>query len=197
MRAGSISSGVSVGIRSSTQRRGSAQLGGPARRRCIDRLCSAPSPRRALHRSPALRPPPGAIAAPDQQSSCARWPRAAAPSLEARAGHPLSIIRDRVLDARFRPREVRGDRSNSVDLPARPPRRPHEPVGSGAGPCPNHDATQIDARSLPSAPLQLTLCCNPLAAQGAHVPAGAVEVRSYFLVFVPTIREIRDFYREM
>ena len=23
------------------------------------------------------------------------------------------------------------------------------------------------------------------------------EVRSYFLVFVPTIREIRDFYREM
>eukprot|EP01052_Picozoa_sp_SAG31_P049964 SAG31_NODE_11184_length_1057_cov_1.283925_1_plen_29_part_10 len=24
-----------------------------------------------------------------------------------------------------------------------------------------------------------------------------VQVRSYFLVFVPTIREIRDFYREM
>eukprot|EP01052_Picozoa_sp_SAG31_P030265 SAG31_NODE_3090_length_4687_cov_4.344377_4_plen_190_part_00 len=27
--------------------------------------------------------------------------------------------------------------------------------------------------------------------------ASVVEVRSYFLVFVPTIREIRDFYREM
>eukprot|EP01052_Picozoa_sp_SAG31_P021477 SAG31_NODE_1663_length_7581_cov_10.076399_7_plen_51_part_00 len=24
-----------------------------------------------------------------------------------------------------------------------------------------------------------------------------IEVRSYFLVFVPTIRETRDFYREM
>eukprot|EP01052_Picozoa_sp_SAG31_P007171 SAG31_NODE_338_length_17490_cov_7.707032_14_plen_130_part_00 len=29
------------------------------------------------------------------------------------------------------------------------------------------------------------------------VGTAGVEVRSYFLVFVPTIREIRDFYREM
>eukprot|EP01052_Picozoa_sp_SAG31_P030671 SAG31_NODE_3166_length_4601_cov_2.360729_5_plen_114_part_00 len=36
-----------------------------------------------------------------------------------------------------------------------------------------------------------------IESQRMQETAAAMEVRSHFLVFVPTIREIRDFYREM
>eukprot|EP01052_Picozoa_sp_SAG31_P048589 SAG31_NODE_10230_length_1167_cov_1.357678_2_plen_129_part_00 len=52
------------------------------------------------------------------------------------------------------------------------------------------EGAQLEGASVPNS---IWLCAVPAVA----IPDGLSQVRSYFLVFVPTIREIRDFYREM
>eukprot|EP01052_Picozoa_sp_SAG31_P024716 SAG31_NODE_2121_length_6404_cov_17.936875_5_plen_194_part_00 len=60
-----------------------------------------------------------------------------------------------------------------------------------------HQITSSDSGQTWSRPRSLAAALTPLCASANAGPGRGVQVRSYFLIFVPTIREIRDFYREM